>query len=111
MKTNTFELISVDRPRSAFLSQAHDLVSMRRFDHAERLLANAVETPGIIILPDLRVHAHCSILLASVREERGAYRCVEPLYHGAVFIYDRELGFEHPVVQELASYMYQHFYF
>lgn len=111
MKPNTFQLITVDKPRCEFLTQAHDLVSMRRFDVAERLLSNAVERPGVILLPDHRIHAHCSILLAAVREERGAYRCVEPLYLGAVLIYDRELGFEHPVVQELATYMYQHFYF
>lgn len=111
MKINTLQLIHADSRQNEFLAQALSHVHAGRFMIAERLLLGVVDDGRMIHIPNARVYAHCCILLAFSLEGQGAYRSAEPLYHGAVRIYDQELGFEHPVVQELAIYMYQHFYF
>lgn len=111
MTTNVFELIELDKPKSPFLIQASDHVRMKRFQIAEPLLIGALRSARVESRPESRFDAHCYVLLATVQEARGVGRHVEPLYHGALRIYDREFGSEHPAVRELAFYLYQHFYF
>lgn len=111
MTLGVFQLIEADKADSLFLSQASDHIRQRRFHLAEPLLVGALRVPIVESRPETRFDAHCYVLLATAQEARGVGRHVEPLYHRAVTIYDRELGFEHPAVRELAFYLYQHFYF
>lgn len=111
MTLSVFQLIEADKPRSEFLTQASDHIVKRRFQIAEPLLLGAIRTLQVQSRPETRLDAHCYVLLATVQEARGVGRHVEPLYHGALRIYDREFGSEHPAVRELAFYLYQHFYF
>lgn len=108
MTQNLFQLIAQDKPHCLFLAQAHEHVVQRRLPIAERLLTNAVDRRAIELKP--RIFAHCHILLGNVWEQCGHEHQVPRLYYGALTIYDNELGFEHPAVQELATFMMLHHY-
>ena len=108
MTQNLFQLIAEDKSRSPFLAQAHDFVVQRRLPIAERLLINAVDRRMVALQP--RIFAHCHVLLGNVWEQSGYDHQVPRVYYGALMIYDNELGFEHPAVQELATFMMTHHY-
>ena len=111
MNSHVHALIEADMPQCEFLRQASEHIRLRRPQFAEPLLIGALKPVQTLLRPETRIDAHYYVLLANAQEARGVGRHVEPLYHGAIRIYDREFGTEHPAVRELAFYMYQHFYF
>lgn len=111
MNSHLHALIEADLPQSEFLRQASEHIRLRRLHIAEPLLIGALRPVQDFQRPETRIDGHYYVLLANTQEARGVGRHVEPLYHGALRIYDRELGAQHPAVRELALYLYQHFYF
>ncbi|MCA9801406.1 MAG: hypothetical protein KC777_05440 [Cyanobacteria bacterium HKST-UBA02] len=82
-----------------------------RGDLAEGLLTSAIAKAHEDGRSDDVFVAHCLMLLATVRERKGMGRQVEAHYSGALRIYDLNYGTGHPVVTELALYIYQHYSF